>query len=193
MRCPHCGTPYNKGTSKCPNCDEIISETKVDDVLRATQDLNGNGLTNRFWKAFNDNSGLYHNKIKRINATEEETVAYAGKVSEVLVPDVLKHVAKSAHDTPVYVTYRIDGDAAYGKWKDEYAIFVRPGARAWILWYILHEVKHVMDGASGKKKGLKDPDLSTPDKFKDYKNHPAERRAEAFAKRVIMRSAPGKP
>jgi Zn-dependent peptidase ImmA (M78 family) len=54
-----------------------------------------------------------------------------------------------------------------------------------MLWFILHEIKHAIDSASNKDT-LKEPDLSTPEKFRAYKKHPSERRAEAFAKRVIM-------
>jgi hypothetical protein len=162
-----------------------ISESKESDVLKATRDLKGEGLTDKFWRAHSINSKIYHQKMSRFYASEEDTVCYAGKVSEVLISEVLKYVANSAHNVPVYVTYRIRENAAYGKWKDKYAIFVRPGPRVWMLWFILHEIKHAIDSAS-KKDTLKEPDLSTPEKFRAYKKHPSERRAEAFAKRVIM-------
>src|SRR5690606_7456458 len=42
-RCPECGTSVTKDTSKCPNCDEMISESM--EIVETTDDLIDNGVS----------------------------------------------------------------------------------------------------------------------------------------------------
>ena len=167
--------------------DHLINEGKAE-FEEANRKIYREALTPAFWKAWGDVGIIQQNRSQRAYAKLEEKFRYVGTVAEIVQPWCLQYIPKAAHSTPVYVSYLIDGHALTGVYEGKTIIALYTGAPAMVFVSLLHEIKHVADGAAGKTV-LKDADLSDPKKFREYRRDPSERRAEAFAQKTIVKMA----